>query len=98
MNSQHRTHGKNKSKLSNQMSIDQSEKQSLQSSTRKLDKGPVIKSGALPNEFMLPSPARSIPSRKSKRERDVLDDFIGVKVENPTAGQAYDQRPSKFGA
>ena len=51
----------------------------------------MIKSNALPEEFMMPSPARSIPSRKSKKdrepttsiqgeERDMLDDFIGVKV------------------
>lgn len=52
-----------------------------------------MKSNALPEEFMMPSPARSIPSRKSKKdrqeetvqkpatkERDVLDEFMGVQV------------------
>ena len=40
----------------------------------------------------MPSPARSIPSRKSKKEggkeRDLLDDFIGIKdplVQVPSA-------------
>ena len=54
----------------------------------------------------MPSPARSIPSRKSKKERepntggilgeqerDLLDDFIGIKVQNPSTIAA----PSKFG-
>ena len=52
----------------------------------------------------MPSPARSIPSRKSKKdrgdgrsehqERDLLDDFMGVQVKNPENMAAP---TSKFG-
>ena len=33
---------------------------------------------------MMPSPARSIPSRKTRKERDVLDDFIGLEIDDPS--------------
>ena len=52
--------------------------QSISTSSRKHVGGPIIRGGALPEEFMLGSPARSIPSRKSKKERDTLDDFVGL--------------------
>jgi hypothetical protein len=69
-------------------------KESNTGSSHNKHNGPIIKSGVLPEEFTLPSPARSIPSRKSKKEKvvvnDVLDDFLGVRVENPIAA------PSSF--
>lgn len=39
---------------------------------------------------MLPSPARSIPSRKSKKEKESIDAFGNLRVDNPVD-------PSPFG-
>lgn len=38
---------------------------------------------------MLPSPARSIPSRRQTKNRDTLDDFMGVNVQNPVAPSSF---------